>query len=126
MNRYDILDKVNVAGEIKIDLCNDLLHRYVFRRYTWHKVMADEIGAPDLIAFREYGMEGLDWAIMLANSIENPFSGFIEGDLIKIPDRQEILDLRRSLVPMQINDEPDVEPASKTAPSVDDRRYIMP
>lgn len=53
--------------------------------YVNHTVKPDERGAPDLIAFREYGTEDLWWVILAYNGIGS-YTSITEGLILKVPD----------------------------------------
>ena len=59
-------------------------------RFTYHAVVQSEKGAPDLIAYNEYGTEALYWVITAYNGI-CLFSDIIEGIKIKIPDYTAVI-----------------------------------
>jgi len=56
----------------------------VKRGVKWHTVTQDEVGRPDLIAFREYGSTALWWVIMKVSGIINPFE-LTSGTPVMIP-----------------------------------------
>lgn len=75
--------------------------------YTMHKVTQDERGAPDLIAFREYGTEEMWWHVCTYNGI--PYKRIVEGISLKIPSYSDLTRIvsqsamQNSVIPRVIN-----------------------
>ena len=53
--------------------------------YDRHTVVESELGRLDLIAYKTLGNSAYWWAIALVNSIANPLSDLVVGQLLKIP-----------------------------------------
>lgn len=48
------------------------------------------IGAPDLISYKEYGTHDLWWIILLINRIQDPINELVPGIKIAVPFKQDI------------------------------------
>lgn len=64
----------------------------LIQTYKVHIVSQDERGAPDLIAFREYGTEDLWWVVLGYNGIGS-YSDIIEGTNLKIASLTSVISL---------------------------------
>ncbi len=53
--------------------------------YTFHTVVQDERGAPDLISLREYGTDELWWMMLAYNGIGS-YKDIVEGTVLMIPN----------------------------------------
>lgn len=56
------------------------------RSYGMHKITVDEVGRPDLVAWREYGSSDLWWLILKVNGIVDPIAEMKSGHLLIIPN----------------------------------------
>jgi len=60
---------------------------------TIHVVTEEEIGRPDLIAFRVYGDSDMFWAIAIQdeNQIFNPLRDMVVGQKLTVPHKDDVI-----------------------------------
>ena len=60
--------------------------------FTTYVVRQDERAAPDMISFRNYGIQDLWWHILLYNGI-SIYKDIVEGLVLKIPEYASIISI---------------------------------
>lgn len=60
---------------------------------TIHVVTEEEVGRPDLIAFRVYGDSDMFWAIAIQNEnqIFNPLRDMVVGQRLTVPHKDDVI-----------------------------------
>ena len=51
-----------------------------------HVILPQEVGRPDIIAYKHYADVNLWWVICMVNDIKDPFLEMKSGDTVLIPD----------------------------------------
>ncbi|MHA1690372.1 MAG: hypothetical protein ACTSU7_01915 [Candidatus Heimdallarchaeaceae archaeon] len=97
MNRTKFYKKTTINNINEIDfLWNSLSSFEINHTPSYYRVVGDEVGQPDLISYRVYGIERYWWVICLVNNIENPLEDIEEGSIIKVPNIRDIYDFYQS------------------------------
>ena len=94
MNRakfYNIAETEDGTKEIDV-LFNSLSNFKPRYRVSYHRVNGADEQRPDLISYQVYGTVKYWWLILSFNGIQNPFTGFAAGDVIKLPNVLDIYD----------------------------------
>lgn len=73
-------------GKEKILTSNDFTKYNFVYPVSFYKIVADDIGRPDLIAIKVYGTQDFWWMLMKYNGIDDIWNELYKGQTIRIPD----------------------------------------
>jgi len=96
MNRCIFYNKVTVDGEEELDHLWNSLSSFTMRyNPTHYRVDASDLMRPWRISKKNYGSDNLWWVILAWNGIENPLTDLIEGMILVIPNKLDILEFQK-------------------------------
>lgn len=91
MNITKIHKIVTVNGIKELDFLDNPLSSFEMRRKpAYYRIVQEDLGAPDLISFKNYQTERYWWLILVANQVVSPFDDFEVGDIIILPNMYDI------------------------------------
>lgn len=95
-NREFFLDKILINGKEEFDLVSNSIVSFKFKRQkSFYRVKEEDIQRPDLICIKMYddvSMMNAWWIIMYINEIHDIWNDMTVGDLLIIPDKQDVND----------------------------------
>jgi hypothetical protein len=91
-NRTNFYDKSEVDGRLEPDFISNYYNKYfkINRPVQFYTISRDDIQRPDLISIRTLGDQKYWWIIAKYNQIDDVWNDLIPGDVIKIPNIQDI------------------------------------
>lgn len=91
MDRTTFYNIVTVDGVNELDFLHNALSEFTTQYpVTYYRVLGIDTMRPDLISYRHYGTPHFWWIIMLINGIDNPLTGIVAGQILKIPSKLDI------------------------------------
>lgn len=93
MDRTKFYNEVTVNGTKELDLLHHNLSKFEIKYDPiYYRVQESDTKGAYLISYKIYGTVRYWWVILLANNIQNPFTGISVGDILKLPDLLDIYD----------------------------------
>ena len=73
------------------DLVTNTFEYITFKnQMIFYTIVSEDIGSPDLISMKVYGRQDFWWIIMKVNNIEDVYNDYVEGQVLRIPAREDI------------------------------------
>ena len=93
MNRTKFYNTTIVNSIKEVDFLDNALSLFEINHTpSYYRMKGEDLGQPDLLSYKLYGTEQYWWIVCLVNDIQNPFSDFEEGQILKIPSILDIHD----------------------------------
>ena len=91
MDRLLLYQISTVGGVSELDYLSSHLKDFVTQYpLSQYRVVEQDILAPDLISYKNYGVEDYWWFILFYNGIIDPFTELVAGDLLFVPNIQDL------------------------------------
>jgi len=90
-SRFMKTEVVDTVSELDM-LTNSLDDSIFTRPMSFHTVTDQDTKRPDMISFKIYGQTNFWWIIAKINNIEDLFNDLQEGQILRIPQREDIED----------------------------------
>ena len=93
-NRSNFYKTVIVDGVSELDLLSNFYNSLfkIKRKTQYYTIRKQDIQRPDLISIKTLGEQKYWWIIAKYNQIDDIWNDLIPGDIIRIPDIQDIQD----------------------------------
>lgn len=96
-DRTNFYNIVTVNGVQEFDFLNNTLSYFVMNYpVSYYQVNESDLMRPDMISYKCYN-QCCDywWIICFVNQIENPFTDFFTGQILTVPNFQDIINFFR-------------------------------
>jgi hypothetical protein len=96
MNRTDFFAKVTVDGVEERDFLQNPMATFPMKyEPLYYRVNSADIMRPWIISLKCYGLVDFWWLLMFLNNIDNPFTDIVEGMILTVPNRIDIIDFAK-------------------------------
>lgn len=93
-NRTNFFPTENVDGQAERDLVKNYFNDYFEIRHQmrFYIVEAADLLRPDVLSIKFYGKQDYWWIVCRVNKIDDVWNDLASGDVIQVPDIQDIND----------------------------------
>jgi len=83
-----------IDNSLELDILNNFynLSFQIKRPLSYYQIREQDLGRPDLLSYKLYGDTSLWWIIFKYNNIDDVWNDMEIGQIIAVPDRQDIED----------------------------------